>query len=123
MNIPNIDEVKESVEILKTIQADFSVDIDKHSGKEVYNTPAVFSYEKNYKKAFDLIISLASAVINVSEKMLPKIKDEDMPEHEQKHLFDLYQTGYNAARSEIILWLTKMVMLGKIKLNGIDISQ
>jgi hypothetical protein len=30
-----------------------------------------------------------------------KIEDKDMPEHETKHLFDLYKNGYNQAIDDI----------------------
>ncbi len=122
-------EIKEAVEILKTIQDDFTIEIDKHSGtsKNVYNTPAVFSFEKNYKKSFDLLLLLATQVLE-AKVPIPKVgvknkgatvkckspEDCSFPNCDCNELeitngvyMPLYSQGYNQALHDFRLYQQK----------------
>ena len=70
-----IDKLQEAVEVLKTIQGDFTEEVYELD-KTIYTTPAVMSSEKNYKKAFDLLLSLAQQVIDRQGKMPKKSNEE-----------------------------------------------
>ena len=59
----NDKQIREAVEICNSIKDDFREEKDLHTDKQVYSTPAVFSYEKNYGKAFNILLSLAQSYL------------------------------------------------------------
>jgi hypothetical protein len=112
MDIPNIDELKKCVEMLTCLTKDFS--------------PEKYKDCPDVLKAFKTSLSLASLVINVSEKMgemKEEVYMEDFKcggcgvcpacEHYKKYgdyEKNIQNAGYNLARTEDILTFTKWMM-------------
>jgi len=59
---PNL-KLQEAIEICNSIKDEFRTEKDLHTGKLMYSTPAVFSFEKDYGRAFNILISAAQSII------------------------------------------------------------
>ena len=88
MNIP---ELKKSMEDVKELEG--------------RGTDEVIHLWDRYKKSLETLLSACQLLCDVSDSMLPK---KDIPS--LQNLLDDYNSGYNLARSEDILWLTKKMM-------------
>ena len=87
MNIP---ELKEAMEYLKPFGTE----------SEALKVP-----QEPFNIALQTLLSTCQLLCNTSDKMLPK------KEVVEKHLYDMGKDdGYNLAREEDILWLTKKMM-------------
>jgi len=72
---PNL-KLQEAIEICNSIKDEFRTEKDLHTGKLMYSTPAVFSFEKDYGRAFNILISAAQSILDKEEQeTLPTPED------------------------------------------------
>ena len=116
-------ELKKKVEVInKLIEGKcYSKLADEKLAEACGEEPKQIKLPKKLLEDIKTLLSACQLLCDTSDKMLPKIKDEDMPEHEQKHLFDLYKNGSNQRREEDILWLSKKMMGIEKALANIEI--
>ena len=69
---------------------------------------AIGAFTAEETKAFEIVNTACQLLCDVSDKMLPKKEPRENVLECDK--VDLYVNGYNLARSEDILWLTKKMM-------------
>ena len=121
MNIP---ELKKSKELINEKFSSYFLELCK-----IYPPSKIVEF----KQALDKILSACQLLCDTSDKLPPKkehvaiLSDKDLiftgKLTEGRTVKDWIKYGSNQRREEDILWISKMVMLGKIKLNGIDLPQ
>ena len=87
MNIPDIPELKKAMEVLK--EEDWNI---------------IGSFPQKVKDSLQDILSACQLLCDTSDEMLPK-KEKSMGDYEEAS-----NMGYNLAREEDILWITKKMM-------------
>uniref|UniRef100_A0A6M3ITA7 Uncharacterized protein n=1 Tax=viral metagenome TaxID=1070528 RepID=A0A6M3ITA7_9ZZZZ len=83
----NADKLREVVEIAREMERECHNEIDNlGNGKVVYNAPAIFSYERNYKEVLQILIDLTEQILSVPSELPKDFEDFLMEKHGEQYI-------------------------------------
>ena len=98
------EQIKEAIEIGKEMEKECINEKDLHRGKTIYNAPAIFSYERDYKKTMQTFLDLAQSYLSAGKEM-PEERPIKMPLS-----LKIHSEGFNEARRLCIMAKMRSVL-------------